>query len=409
MASKKVSKVKTKSRPASSATISQPVVEDSTLQTSLSAFSRDAHLFAYVALSVDKHRLRVYNTASGQALADYTLDDSRVSHLSWGTFNFSDSPNPVPESPSKKKRKKWSSITPSDAQSVGIEVIILGLSDGSIAFYSPTHGRVIRTLSHPSSSTAVLAVVSADQSSVWSSSEDGIVRCWDIQKNDILDTWKTEDRIPYTSLSTRPSAEDGRTDLLAAHHSIKLLSRNLDASAVSSKKPKQIASFTGHASSITLTRWANQQSPPDRFISMAQGDRFLYVWSVEDGLESEAKASASIPLDSDARTFSISKTSPTLVALSASGKISIYPIPEELNPPAATSRISHKLSTLLPRSNITAASKNSASSNPLINVAFSSTDTTTVTVARLAKGIRPVFTSIVSLPGLASRIMLTNP
>ncbi|KAJ2933579.1 hypothetical protein H1R20_g3517, partial [Candolleomyces eurysporus] len=180
-----------KTRPTSTAAISQPVVDDASLQTSLSAFSDDGHLFAYLALTVDKHRLRVYNTASGQSLADHTLDNARVSHLSWGSFNFaSEAQNAAADndaqSPSKKKRKKRSSLAATEHQStIGTEVVILGLSDGSISFFSPSHARVLRTLSHPSSSTPILAVASAEgsnPSAVWSSSEDGTVRCWDLQK-----------------------------------------------------------------------------------------------------------------------------------------------------------------------------------------------------------------------------------
>lgn len=281
---------------------------------------------------------------------------------------------------------------------VSTEVAVLGLSDGSISFFSPSHARVLRTLSHPSSSTPILAVAAAEGPNpftVWSSSEDGTVRCWDIQKNEVLESWKTEDRIPYTSLSVKPTGEDGRTDLLAAHHNIRLLSHVADSTNIAaSKKPAQVASYTGHASSITLTAWAGSQTPPERFVSMAEGDRYLYVWDVESGTSTDGKAAASIPLDSDARTFSFSKSSQTLATLSASGKISIYPIPEELSPPANTSRVSHKLPTILPRSNITAVSKNSASSAPLVNVTFSSTDASSITVARLAKGVRPVFNSI---------------
>ncbi|RXW16008.1 hypothetical protein EST38_g9846 [Candolleomyces aberdarensis] len=393
-----------KTRPTSTAAISQPVVDDASLQTSLSAFSDDGHLFAYLALTVDKHRLRVYNTASGQSLADHTLDNARVSHLSWGSFNFaSEAQNAAAEndaqSPSKKKRKKRSSLAATEHQSaIGTEVVILGLSDGSISFFSPSHARVIRTLSHPSSSTPILTVASAEgsnPSAVWSSSEDGTVRCWDLQKNDILDSWKTDDRIPYTSLAVRPSDEDDRTDLLVAHHKIRLLSRVIDPTNISSsKKPTQVASFTGHASSITLTRWADSQTPPERFATMAQGDRFLYVWDIE-GDSLDGKASASVPLDSDARTFSISRSrTSTLATLSASGKVSIYPIPQELTPPANTSRVSHNLATLLPRSTITTSSKNSASSAPLVNITFSSTDSASITVARLVKGVRPLFHSI---------------
>ncbi|EAU92979.1 hypothetical protein CC1G_03766 [Coprinopsis cinerea okayama7 len=405
--SQKPSKTKSKAskaRPISTAAISQPHVEDASILTSLSAFSQDAHLFAYLQLAVDKHRLRVYNTASGHSLAEYTVDTARVSALHWDTLNFASESQPDVASPSKKKRKKRQSLAPEETpSSAGTEVVVLGLSDGTISFFSPSHGRVLRTLSHPSSSTPVLSLATS-KNVIWSSSADGVVRSWNIQTSEIIDTWKTEDRIPYTALSVRPNQEDDRTDLLVAHHNVRLVSRSNDV--LSSSRSTQIASFTGHASSIKLTKWAQSEIPPGRFVTMAEGDRFLYVWDIEDGTTSEGKASASIPLDSEPRTFSISPASGkvALAALSASGKVSVYPIPEELVPPASTNTTSHKIPTLLSRSNIVAPAKNSASTSPVINIAFNSTDNTSLRIARLAKGVRPVFSNVKFLDDSGSYI-----
>ncbi|TFK30702.1 NUC189-domain-containing protein [Coprinopsis marcescibilis] len=386
-----------KNRPTSTATISQPVVEDASTLTSLSAFSQDGHLFAYLHLAVDKHRLTVYNTTSNHLLADYTVDSARVSALVWGTLNFSAESQPDTPSPSKKKRKKRQSLAAEETQSpTGTQVVILGLTDGTISFFSPSHGRVLRTLSHPSSSTPILALATSEhiQSPVlWSSSADGTVRAWNVQTSAAVDTWKTDDRIPYTSLTIRPNNEDGRTDLLVAHHNLRLVSR---ASEGVSAKTIQLASFTGHASSIKSSKWADSRPQPNRFVTMAEGDRFLYIWDVEDGTSSQGKASASVPLDSDSRTFAISTASgkATLASLSASGRVSIYPIPEELSPPASNNNTTHKIPTLLPRSNIVAPSKNSASVSPVVNIAFIPTDAASLRVVRLAKGVRPVFTTV---------------
>ncbi|KAH6917109.1 hypothetical protein BKA70DRAFT_1251376 [Coprinopsis sp. MPI-PUGE-AT-0042] len=393
----KTSKTKakaSKARPESTAAIYQPLVEDASLQTSLSAFSDDAQLFAHLQLAVDKHRLRVYNVASAQSLADYTLETARVSALEWAVLNFSSETQPDTPSPSKKKRKKRQSLAAEETLSQsGTQVIVLGLTDGTISFFSPSHARVLRTLSHPSSSTPILSLT-ADHNTVWSSSADGTVRSWSIQTSEILDSWKTDDRIPYTSLTLRPSVEEGRTDLLVGHHNIRLFSRSPEG--IASARSSQIASFTGHASSIKLAKWADLSSPPDRFVTMAEGDRFLSVWDVQEGTSSEGRSSASVALDSEPRTFSISSHSGKvrLATLSASGKVSILPIPEELTPPASTKTTSHKIPTLLPRSNITASSKNSASSSPVVNMAFNVTDPTSLCIARLAKGIRPVFSTI---------------
>jgi U3 small nucleolar RNA-associated protein 5 len=411
MSSSKSKKGRTKppqGRPVSTAAISQPAVEDASHLTALSSFSPKGDHFAFLSLAVDKHRLRVYDTVSGQSVAEHIVDSARVSSLTWGGVSFSEAQNTSPDAgelPTKKKRKKRNSLTAQEIMERNmIEVVVLGLSDGSVLFFSPTHGRILRTLSHPTSVAGILSMVVENRdniSTVWTSGADGAIRLWDAQKNDILGSWKNEDRIPYSSIAVRPVTEEGRVDMLVAHHGIRLLSTTSNHMDLDTKYPTQLGSFTGHASSIRNLQWDASQEPSTRFLSLAEADRFLYIWEVLDGSSAEGKPVASIPLDSDARTFSlsISKHSPdttqrqTLLTLSASGRISIYPIPEELSPPASTSRTQHKISTLLPRSNVTVASKADGS---VIDVTFSCEERDSIRVARIVGGIRPVFDLVVS-------------
>ncbi|KAG6866259.1 hypothetical protein C0991_006846 [Blastosporella zonata] len=387
-------------RPVSTSAISQPVVEDASHLTALSSFSPNGNHFAFLSMAVDKHRLRVYSTVTGQSVAEHSIDSARVSATTWGMFDPSEGQNAssnAETSPSKKKRRKRDSLAPGEeAQSVAIEVVILGLSDGSISFFSPNHGRVLRTLSHPSSTAEVLALAVVENSdktsTLWASGADGAVRLWNAQKNEIVGSWKNDDRIPYTSLAARPTVEEGRVDVLAAHHSIRLLSTSDDTD---SKKPKELASFTGHASSTRQLQWDASQLSTTRFVSFAEADRILYIWEVPEGSSIEGKAVASIPLDSDCRSFSlfVSQKSPsatqrqTLLTLSASGKISLFPIPSEL---ATSTSSKHKLPTLLSRSNLGASSKTTSSAK-IVNAAFASGDNGSIRVARLVAGIRPVF------------------
>ena len=66
----------------------------------LSSFSPDGALFAFLSLAVDKHRLRVYDVATGSAVADHTFDAARVTALVWGAFELTD------ESKASTKRRK---------------------------------------------------------------------------------------------------------------------------------------------------------------------------------------------------------------------------------------------------------------------------------------------------------------
>ncbi|KAG5646070.1 hypothetical protein DXG03_004493 [Asterophora parasitica] len=402
MAPSTKSKKRTKTptgRPVSTSAISQPVVEDASHLTALSSFSPNGNHFAFLSLAVDKHHLRVYSTITGQSVAEHTIDSTRVSALVWCAFDPSEGESASTNgeaSPSKKKRRKRDSLPVGEEMEIKtIEVVVLGLSDGTVLFFSPNHGRVLRTLSHPSSTAEILSVVvienSDKTSTVWTSGADGAVRLWNAQKNEMIGGWKNDDRIPYSSLAVRPLNQEGRVDVLAAHHSIHLLSTSSDTSDLTNKKPAQLASFTGHASSTRQVRWDASQTPSTRFLSLADADRILYIWEVPEGASTEGKAVASIPLDSDARSFSLSSTRShktkrqTLLTLSTSGKISLFPIPSEL---AAPSGSKHKIPTLLPRSNLTASSKD-ASAAKIVDVTFS--EEGSLQVARLVGGIRPVF------------------
>jgi U3 small nucleolar RNA-associated protein 5 len=399
-------------RPVSTSAISQPAVEDASYLTALSSFSLSGNHFAFLSLAVDKHRLRVYNTATGQSVAEHMVDSARVSALTWSAFDPSEGPgvasNDVGTPPSKKKRKKRNSLAPEEASpSKAIEVVVLGLSDGTVLFFSPTHGRVLRTLSHPTSTaeiTSVAVIESADNAStIWTSGADGAIRLWNAQKNDILGSWKTDDRIPYASMAARPTDQD-RVDVLVAHHGIRLLSTASDKTDFDTKRPTQLASFTGHASTIKDLQWDSSQTPSTRFLSLAEADRFLYIWDVPEGLSTEGKPAASIPLDSDARRFSLSihqKSSntaerQTLLTLSASGKISLFPIPLELSPPASSNRTQHKIPTLLPRSNLAVSSKTTSNAARVVDATFFNGEEGSVRVARLIGGIQPVFDIVVS-------------
>ncbi|KAF8665080.1 hypothetical protein AX16_000548 [Volvariella volvacea WC 439] len=409
-----------KGRPQSTSIISQPAVEDTTQPTALSSFSPDGNHFAFLSLAVDKHRLRVYHTETGQSLAEHIVDTARVSSLSWGSYESSEGSNAVQEdeaSPNKKKRRKRNSLSATATEGTktdSIQVVTLGLSDGTVLLFSPTHGRVLQTLSHSSSSTPILsvAVIKHDTSPsvIWTSSGDGAIRVWDPRNNSVLSTWKTEDRIPYSAIAPRPSES---LQVLVAHHSIRLVTPPSDLNA---SKLQQLATLTGHASPIRDLQWDASLPRRNRFFSFAESDRFIYLWEVPEINESssklEGKTLASIPLDSDVRGIALAipptstsqhqKQKQVLLTLSASGKISIYPIPTEIVPPASTQRTQHKVPTLTPRSNLSQSatsttSKKAAPASPsarIVDASFASGEEGHIRIARVVGGLRPVFDNI---------------
>lgn len=382
-----------KSKPSkvSTSAISQPLLSE-TLHIS-SSFSHNGDLFALVTLAVDKHRLRIFNVVAGRATAEHTIQDGRVSSLIWSTLSLEG--DSVPEetiSPTKKRKKRR--VEDDEGQSrKNLETILcVGLSDGTIIFFSPSHSKVVRTLSHPSSISAIISLtcsISGDPL-LWSSSSDSSVYLWDVQKGLLLKSWKNDDRISYTSLAVRPSPNEEGLDLLAAHHHIRLLT---DISISTSSKPTQIASFTGHATSIKLLRWLKAPDASRRFfVTAAEGDRFVYMWDSESASRVNEKPIASFSLDSDVRTVEFDPDRQTFMVLSSSGKLSIVPIPADF--PVSQSS-SEKIHTLLPRSTLTSGSKGKNDA-PIIDLVPNPSSTGAMWVARLVNGVEPVFDTVVS-------------
>ncbi|KAG8735504.1 Small subunit (SSU) processome component, partial [Ceratobasidium sp. 428] len=211
-----------KSRAFGTSALAQPSL--SSPASRLSCFSPDGNLFAFLSLAVDKHRVRVYDVAIGSAVADHTFDGARVTALSWGTFNLVDG-----QSKSSKKRKKRKSAAAEDSTaepaSPATQLVALGLSDGSIALFSPTQGAVVRTLSNSSFTAAITSLAPHNDSPayLWAASEDAVIRCWHIPSATSRDVATST---PCAVLAPRPGiteTQDGATHLLAAQTTVQLL------------------------------------------------------------------------------------------------------------------------------------------------------------------------------------------
>ncbi|KAI0063200.1 NUC189-domain-containing protein [Artomyces pyxidatus] len=402
--SKKPRRKPPRGRPENTSTLSQPAVEDTSTLSSLSSFSPRGDLFAFVSLAVDKHRIRVYDTGTGQSIAQHTVDASRVTAVSWAQFDPSESaPTAVEEEEDaprrkRKKRASASALQASAHSSVALQVVVLGLSNGTLLIFSPSHGRILRTMSHPSSTSAIVAIdASLDGSSdltIWTSGADSQVRVWDAQKSDLLSSSKTDDRIPASSLRVRPRVASDETEqigYLVAHHSIRLLSSSSHPSTLTEvSSPTTLATFTGHASNILSLQWhpvdSNDQSPK-HFASMAEADRHIHFWEVPQPA-GEGKLLASAPLDSDARSISFYRSN--LLALSASGRISVFAPSAEISSSQSSKKTKEKVVSLTPKSSISISVKQSSTTPQIVAASFVE-DEGQIRVARLAGGVKPVF------------------
>jgi len=397
-----------KSRPLTTSVLSRPT---SGLTSILSSFSPDGTLFVIITLAIDKHRLRLYNTSSTGIVAEHTFESSRVSALTWGSTKFD---TEVLDTPKKKRKKrKTDSDTPqNEKQSAdSVDVVVLGLQDGSIVFFSLTISRIVHTLTHPSSTSSVIALAlkTVDTPILWTSSADGIVRLWDVQKHEILSSWHDEEHIPYTSLSLRPTSDSSQTNILVGHHHIRLFSDTTLHDPTQST-PTQLGSFTGHASSIMILRWAHAPKISHRFFSAAVSDRFVYIWDAVDSEDSSLGENpvACVTLDSDVQTIELSSSDlsrQTLVTLSVSGKLSFIPIPESLASPTNARETTNKMVSLLPRSAVASSSKTRPLDPIVIDIVCVPGDSHSIRIARLLKGVHPVFQDVVSplYPDLTQR------
>lgn len=419
-ASSKKQKVKPpKGRPVSNTSLSHPPLRDSSFLASLSAFSPSGDLFALVSLAVGKHRLRVHDTNTGRSISEYVADSARITALSWANFqtprSLSENQEIEDSAPRKKRKKRDSRTLPSVSEPDATPVVALGLSTGSIVIFSPSHARVIRTLSHPSSMSSILAFdiytdASSDTLIFLASCADGSIRVWNAQTGELLSSSKIDDRLPGTSLSLRPGVESDHPSFLHAHHSIRLLSTS-SSFLTSPQKLTEEAHFIGHTSNVTMLRWQpsseHDTQSPRLFASVAESDRHVHIWEVPRVLGSEGKLVASAPLDSDARhiSFSQSPIHPSLLVLSASGRISIFTTTNDQMTTTTAKKTKDKVTTLSPRSSVTITLRRGTTAVEVINAVFDQDGH--IRIAWLAGGVKPVFNDVVSLFSPYSSVSLT--
>lgn len=383
MSSKKSAVKPPKSRPASTSALTAGQQDSTSSSAALTSFSDDGRYLALLSLAVDKHRLRIFDSTSGQSVSEHILDASRVTSLVWTRFDASSQKLAAEQPKSKKKRKSDAAQSVPAASTEA--VVVLGLSDGSLLVYSPAHGRVLRTLTHPTSTAAITALDASRDTlgalTIWSAGADSEIRTWDAQTGAHRASHKTNDKTAPSALRVRPGTDDEEStseNILLAHHRLRILSAPTDLS-----KLRDIASFTGHASNVTAVHWQPSTSgtPPKHFASIAEADRHVQVWAVPDSASSEGALVASLSLDSDARSLACSSTQ--WVAVSSSGRVSVF----DGKPPKKKA----KVAVATPRCTIAPSAKG----HPAPVVAATFAEEGQLRVARLIGGMKPVFDIVV--------------
>ncbi|KAG8830090.1 Small subunit (SSU) processome component [Serendipita sp. 399] len=367
-------------RKINTSSLSQPVNADAAPLASLNAFSPNHQWFAFLSLAVDKHRLRVFDTTTGVSIAEYTLQVSSVTSLQWGTLA-TDSGKTVQ---SKKRKRSTQDSGPKAAP--GTPLVLLGLENGGIVFFSPTQGSAILTLSHPSATRAVLDVkTDLDEQRVWTTSEDGVIRLWDAKTSHIICSWTSESKLPYSRLAIRtrnPLESSSTQHVLAANHSIDYLELQLDSLDEEAVKATRLSTFSGHVTDLLSLQWISSSSDL-RFITTAERDRFLQGWNVPKRGEGRIAFSASA--DGDIRKAHISQDGNYVLALSSSGLISIF------KTPPATSTVTTPLEAESVVGILVSKDKKTSEPAQILDACFVSDQQGTLRVTRLLDGARLVF------------------
>ncbi|KIO20452.1 hypothetical protein M407DRAFT_29916 [Tulasnella calospora MUT 4182] len=371
---------------------------------SVASYSPQGEYFLYLSLAIDKHRLRVYNTGSGKAIAEHVVENGRVAATCWHHVEETMLQDGADgESNPRKRRKKSSKKTNTGDSGKTALVAVLGLSNGTLLLFSPARNQVVQTISQSASSAAILSVAASasDSSKLWTSSQDGCIRAWDLATSKVIGTWQEADRTPYSSIALRPSENGSEsTQVLAAHHTISLLSLQptTSLSTTEIQQPLVIATFTGHASPITSLQW--DPTTPGRFISIAESDRIAQVWKLSSPNETgPGRLVATVPLDSSVRSLGFpidsSSTSPsvssTLFALSDSGSLSLLSVPAKIGNETKKGNPRVKILQAQCTVSVKAPSAESTSSSaPIVAAQFVAALPGHITTARVAS-MRPRF------------------
>jgi U3 small nucleolar RNA-associated protein 5 len=365
MAKSKGASAPPKSRPASSASATQAAPDAA--PATLSAFSPRADLFALLTQALDRHRLRIYASPDARLTADYVLPAARAEALAWGALPHASSSAASPEAP--KKRKKGTAAANAAAvassSSAATPVVALGLADGTVALFSPTHGRVLRSLSDKAPAAGPRGVralhFSHDGQSLHAACADSVVRKWSLT---------SPDAPPERTPAPQVSALGETSELLAASHAIDELG--------GAKR-----SWTGHASPITHLTALAAPAPAASFVSAASNDRVLTLWG------QAARPLATLPMTAPARQIiALSTAERALVlAITTSGDAGIYAVPAALDGSAKRTPALERVSS------VTLKASKKAEATPLLDAAQVGNQ---LYVAALVKGAKLVLERTVS-------------
>ena len=246
----------------------------------LNAFNGNGQYYVSTITALDTHKIRVQSTnstSSASLLAQaFTLDKShKATCIEWGSLS-------------------------AGKQDIENLVVAIGENKGSILLYSPLQNEVITTLVNPYSSSIRDFHISTITGTGWSVDAGQNVIEWDLLTGESSPHNKFKFHESINKVSTL--IHQGKPHLLLASHTIHLV--DIETHDV-------VKTFPGHISSIHTVLPIDNST----FITAAQGDRFINVYSTE---------LAPIVLVTQSNVISISYADETLSAVTEDGIVEVF-------------------------------------------------------------------------------------
>ncbi|KAF3208623.1 Small subunit (SSU) processome component [Orbilia oligospora] len=265
-------------------------------------------LFSSVLRGLDAHRLRCHDITSGRLQCEHIFEKSvEINSLSWGS---------LVEAEGDRKKKKRKRASDADAivdddedvqQNAGEVVIAATGSNGKIYLYSPVQSEVVKTLDggHVGPVTDFQFVESAKGVRAWSCGGNKLVE-WDVKKGSSIRNISFGETVNFFRTLPLPDS------IICASYSTYIVDINSPPSDL-------ISTFTSHTSQVHSLRKTSKQN---KFLSAADGDRFIYVSDIK-----KEKSLGSLVAKSDVTKVDTAAQDTALIAVTADGVVEVFQQP----------------------------------------------------------------------------------
>ncbi|KAL8920093.1 MAG: hypothetical protein Q9208_006446 [Pyrenodesmia sp. 3 TL-2023] len=321
-----MSKVSAAAAPAASPN-TQSVSKSAILQSSFAPSYFQLALFASVIQGFDSQQVRIHDTASGRLRCEHAIaPKATITCLDWGYYG--ERSWEYHRKDLKKKRKRTeqvNGVAPVDnAQDV---VLAFGTSDSDVHLYSPAAARVIGVLKdvHTQAIRDFKFVDAGRGAEGWSIGGDGKLVHWDLQKG------KSIRAILLPDPSARTLCPFG-SSVLCASHKVFLIEPEPSNPATSYTASNSVV----HSIRASARR-PSKTSEPSSFVTAAQNDRFINVFSRETDLsigclvaENDVAKIATVPdpeYTSHGTSTATQSTDEVLAAITRDGVLELFESP----------------------------------------------------------------------------------